>query len=118
SDLNLEEEKLNYAAILEQNADDLIASDGFHIDVIAANKYIESSKIYLEFNDLKKMENGLFKALKNSKHGQFEKFGFAKIARPPRAKDENGIEIEPDPDNTDEKIREYLGIIRQGLNIN
>jgi hypothetical protein len=113
--LVLRDEKLTLAKLLEENADALIKSEKYHVDVMAANKYIKAASVFLEYNknaDMKKMLN---KALKCSKHGQFEKFGFRKIIRPPRAKDKDGIEINPDPDNTDKKIKEYLEFLLQAL---
>ena len=53
---------------------------------------------------LKEMKRLLRQALKCSKHGQFDKFGFVKIVRPPRALDDESKEIDPDPDMAENMI--------------
>ncbi|KKK50161.1 hypothetical protein LCGC14_3127770, partial [marine sediment metagenome] len=115
--MNEEYEKIKYAQLIITDADDLLNSEKFHVDVKAANKYIEAASIYLTYKMHKEMKNMLRKALKCSKHGQFDKFGFAKINRPPRAADENGKEIDPDPDMKDKKIEDYMNLLFQNLEI-
>ncbi|OLS21997.1 MAG: hypothetical protein HeimC2_31450 [Candidatus Heimdallarchaeota archaeon LC_2] len=113
--LVMEYERIKLCQILEKAADFLSTSGKLAVDVIAANKYIKSASIYLEFNMQKEMIKVLEKALKCSKHGQFYKFGFTKIQRPPRAKDDSGKELDPDPDMADEQINEYLEHLLQRL---
>lgn len=115
--LNQEYEKIKYAQLIITNADDLLNSEKFHVDVKAANKYIEAASIYLAYKMHKEVKNLLRKALKCSKHGQFDKFGFAQINRPPRATDENGKEIDPDPDMKDKKIDDYMDLLLQNLEL-
>ena len=110
-----EYERIKLGQILENAADFLANSEKLHVDVIAANQYIKAASIYLEFDMRKEMTKVLLKALKCSKHGQFDKFGFTKIQRPPREKDETGKELDPDPDMADEQIDEYLKLLLQTL---
>ncbi|OLS24671.1 MAG: hypothetical protein HeimC2_21520 [Candidatus Heimdallarchaeota archaeon LC_2] len=110
-----EYERIKLCQILEKAGDFLSSSGKFAVDVIAANKYIKAAEIYLEFDMEKEMKTVLVKALKCSKHGQFDKFGFTKIERPPREKDENGKELDPDPDMADEQINHYLELLLQAL---
>ncbi len=113
--LTEEYERIKLCQLLEKAGDYLANSEKLHVDVIAANKYINAASIYLEYGMRKEMTNLLRKALKSSKHGQFDKFGFTKIQRPPREKDETGKELDPDPDMKDEKIDAYLDHLLQAI---
>lgn len=109
--LTEEYEKIKLAKLLTNIGDDLINSGKLHIDVIVADKYIRAAAIYREFSMKNQMKDLLLKALRASKHSQFDKYEFVKIERPHRAKDENGKELDPDPDMADDKINEYLNKI-------